>query len=153
MERVNVLWYLREITAEEGLRLRAMQGSALERNAALLAMALCNRRGQAVFCNAQELRRWLSPARIERYSLQWLRMKLREDPPTTREAVQARMQALVEDPLARLQVRLGGWRVRYDRDVTELCAHWLLDAEGEAPPVEQQNAQFDLTRFLQRKEE
>lgn len=149
---MNPFWYLRHVTAEEGTRLRWLSGTTEERNAALVALVLCNRRGQPVFQDGAAVRRWLSSKQIQRYALAWLAYTKQENPAATRQAVERRIEQLRADPLARLRFLLGGVSIQYDRDMTEACAHLLLLEEEMAPDRDEINEAFDMARFERLKE-
>ena len=174
MERVGLFWYVRPLPVAACLRLRWQGGTATERNARVLAEALCRKDGRRVFGDMREVLK-LGEGCIERLAGRWLAMSLRENPPPTAERVSRRMEALRGDGLGRLAGMLGIWKIPvYDWELTELAAGILLEEErilaglcpncrvaaeagnclycGETVPVMERNEGFDETAFLALKE-
>ena len=174
MERAGLFWYVKPLPTAVCLRLRSQGGSALERNAAVLAQALCRKDGRVVFPDVGDVLR-LGERRIERLAQRWLAMSLRDNPPPTAARVERRMAQLRSDGLGRLAGVLGLWRKPvFDWELTELAAAVLLEEEqvlgqlcpacrvaasggaclccGETVPEMEQNEGFDEAVFLALKE-
>ena len=174
MERVGLLWYVRPLSTAACLRLRRQGGLAAERNARVLAEALCCKDGRRVFGDVGDVLR-LGERRVERLARRWLAMSLRENPPPTAQRVARRMEELRGDGLGRLAGTLGVWKAPvYDWELTELAAGILLEEErilaelcpncraaaeagnclccGEAVPIVERNEGFDEAAFLALKE-
>jgi len=174
LERVGLFWYVRPLPTAVCQRLRSRGGSSAERNAAVLAYALCRKDGRAVFGDAQDVLR-LGERRIERLAQRWLAMSLRDNPPPTAARVERRMAELRSDGAGQLAGALGLWRwAVYDWELTELAAAVLLEEErilaglcpvcraaasggnclccGEAVPEMERNEAFDEAAFLALKE-
>ena len=172
---MGLFWYVRPLPTAVCRRLRRQGGSVAERNAAVLAEALCRKDGRRVFGAAQEVLR-LGERRVEQLAERWLAMSLRENPPPSAERVEQRMAELRGDGLGRLAGTLGLWRRPvYDWELTEFAAEVLLEEErilaelcpacrraaeaggclccGEAVPQLERNEGFDEAAFLALKEE
>lgn len=129
-QAVSLFWQVKLLDMQQCRWLRRLGGNARERNARLLALALCDRFGRPVFQSAGSVQRWLTGWQIERYALAWLRLMQAQCPPLTLARVETRMETLRRDGAARLQHQLSPARVlRYESELLDEAALLLLDEE------------------------